>query len=119
MEKKIINLLLFHGSTNVNAIESAVNFTNNLCEQSGKIVKYCFLRVHQPSLGTALKSTVNDGFNKIRLIQLFLLPGLHVEQDIPHIINDFRQKHPEVEFEILPCLIKLDSFTSMLLNLLN
>lgn len=118
MEKKTINLLLFHGSARANALESAAGFTKKLREQSGKAIECCFLRGQQPTLEMALSSALNDGCSKIRLIQLFLLPGSHVDQDIPGIVDEFRQKHPEIEIESFPCLVELDGFASMLVKLL-
>ena len=118
MEKKTINLLLFHGSARANSLESALAFTQKLCDISGRKVECCFLRGQQPTLEMALASAVNEGYNMIRLIQLFLLPGSHVDEDIPGIIEGFRQKHPEVKIESLPCLVELEGFASMLAAML-
>ncbi|MFZ5949903.1 MAG: sirohydrochlorin chelatase [Candidatus Rifleibacteriota bacterium] len=117
MKNKTIYLLLFHGSARTGALQSASAFTNNLAEQTGKMVKACFLRGQSPDLEDAINQSISDGYRKIRIIQLFLLPGAHVNEDIPGIIEKF--EHLSLDLKILPCLVELEEFAEMLQILMN
>jgi hypothetical protein len=45
-----------------------------------------------------------------------LLPGAHVNEDIPGIVNEFKKNQPETRITTLPCLTELDSFEQLILN---
>ncbi|MEW6709618.1 MAG: CbiX/SirB N-terminal domain-containing protein [Candidatus Riflebacteria bacterium] len=117
MKNKTIYLLLFHGSTRTGALKCASAFTETLAKQSGKMVKACFLRGQSPDLESAINQSVTEGYARIRVIQLFLLPGAHVNEDIPDIIEKFR--HSDLDIEVLPCLVELEEFAQMLQILMN
>ncbi|GAB4270021.1 MAG: hypothetical protein Kow0029_06500 [Candidatus Rifleibacteriota bacterium] len=117
MEKKTKSLLLFHGSARQNALESANNFLDSITNE-GINAAICFLRGQQPDLNSALLAAINEGFKKIHLIQLFLLPGAHVNEDIPKIISDFNDRFPEIEIEVTPNLVELPEFKEMIVELI-
>lgn len=118
MEKKTINLLLFHGSAREVALKSAESFTQKLQRKGDFSVACCFLRGQQPDLATALRHSIKMGFRHIRIIQLFLLPGAHVNEDIPGIAAGFQEDYPDLFIETTPCLVELEEFAEMLLKIL-
>lgn len=119
MQKKTISLLLFHGSARNDAIVAAEKFLVNLRRTADNAaVSMCFLRGQQPDLPTALENLVIEGYGEVRLIPLFLLPGAHVNEDIPGMIEAFCKKHPEITVKTLPCLVEIDDFIRMLAKII-
>jgi sirohydrochlorin ferrochelatase len=119
MKKKTLFLLLFHGSARKEALTSARAFLEKMRTLiSDAEVEICFLRGQKPDLLMALEEGAASGHGKIRLIQLFLLPGAHINEDIPGILKDFGQKHPQVDTKVLPCLVELHEFSQMLTEII-
>lgn len=117
MQKKTISLLLFHGSARKNALIAAEKFREKVRKESGSTdVAICFLRGQKPDLASALDSAVAESFSAINIIPLFLLPGAHVDEDIPGIVEFFKSKSPSVELKLLPCLVDLDEFCEMIVE---
>lgn len=119
MEKKTIYLLLFHGSARESALSSATKFTDSLRDICKNRVECCFLRGQSPDLDEAISSALAQGFTCIKIIQLFLLPGAHVNEDIPGIVARHKQQASAVSIEVLPCLVELPEFTQMIQQLIN
>lgn len=119
MEKKTIYLLLFHGSARPEAFSSANAFTDKLKKGSRSEIRCCFLRGQKPGLEQAIRDAVNDGYVAIKAIQLFLLPGAHVNEDIPGIVDRYKKEHPEISIELFPCLVELEEFAQMIQQLIN
>jgi len=63
------------------------------------------LRGARPSLEEAIQAAINSGYRCLRLIPLFLLPGSHIDEDIPTIVTKYRQANPEMKIELGSCLV--------------
>lgn len=120
MENETFSLLIFHGSARPEANAAAISFAERLRESFG-ITSFaiCFLKGVAPELATALEETVIRGFRKIRLIPLFLLPGTHTCKDIPAAADVVKRAHPQVEIEILDCLVEMPEFLELIGKKLN
>ena len=117
MQNKTLFLLLFHGSARKNALTASGEFINSLRKKAPESkIGLCFLRGQKPDLKQALSEAAIQGIKKIYIFQLFLLPGAHVNEDIPGIVKDFEKNHPQISIEILPCLTKLEGFAKMILD---
>ena len=115
MEKKTISLLLLHGSARKSAIEAASEMVETLSLQfSCSNFLVCFLRGAAPDLVTAMHDAVSLGAHKIQLIPLLILPGTHIDEDIPVEVAAFKTKHPEIEVEINSCLVKDSDFLNLI-----
>jgi sirohydrochlorin ferrochelatase len=115
MENKTFYLLLFHGSARNDALISAQAFLDKInFSRQIKNTGIAFLRGQQPDLASALKKIAQDNFNKVKVIQLFLLPGAHVNEDIPGMINSFKKDYPNITVETSPCLVELKEFQQMI-----
>jgi sirohydrochlorin ferrochelatase len=118
MENKIFNLYIFHGSARPDALISAQNFLKKVkSKMQNEGIGICFLRGGQPDLRTALTQAANSGYKNFKIIQLFLLPGAHVNEDIPGETEKFCQEFPGTSIKILPCLVELDDFVNLMANL--
>jgi len=56
-------------------------------EKLGIPTKVAYMKHWEPSIYEAVTSSIEEGFKKIVVVPLFLLPGLHVTDDIPIILG--------------------------------
>lgn len=104
-------LLIFHGSARESAGKAAASFAEGLRSDSGKPdFSVCFLRGAEPSLEQAIRQSIASGRQKLHLIPLFLLPGAHIDEDIPVIADNFKKANPGVEFKLATCLVDNPQF---------
>ncbi len=57
-----------------------------------------------PDAATAIERLVADGASQIIVMPYFLHAGRHVREDLPHLLDGARQRHPNCRFTSLPCL---------------
>ncbi len=114
MKNETFSLLIFHGSARPEAYNEAVRFAEKLKNQAGTAAfSICFLKGAQPEVDNAISQAIRDGWTKIQLIPLFLLPGSHTLVDIPEIVNAFKRQFPTIEFNVRDCLVNLPEFVQM------
>ena len=120
MQKETFSLLLFHGSAKEDTKNSAITFCETISEKTvGKKLSYCFLKGHKPTLIEALTNVFNDGNTNITIYPLFVLPGFHVDYDIPQIVKNFMKTNKDTIVTINPCLTKEPQFANAIINLIN
>jgi sirohydrochlorin cobaltochelatase len=59
-------------------------------------VSLAFLECMQPSLDEAIDAMVQDQATHIRIVPVFLAVGSHVRQDLPELIAQSQNKHPDL-----------------------
>ncbi|MGM0600560.1 MAG: CbiX/SirB N-terminal domain-containing protein [Candidatus Rifleibacteriota bacterium] len=117
MQNKTLFLLLFHGSARKNSLTASGEFVKSLRKKApDSKIGLCFLRGQKPDIKQALADAASQKFRKVYIFQLFLLPGAHVNEDIPGFINEFKNAHPQTEIKLLPCLVELEGFGQLILN---
>lgn len=95
-------LLIGHGSPKKEA--NNVEIIGKLLHQAvhplctGNCVKVAYLQFVEPSLMSAIQECVNDGAKKLIIHPFFLSSGMHATKDIPEIIDEARNRYPEVDF---------------------
>jgi len=91
-------LILAHGSREKKT-ELTLQAIVDLVRKELKIenMEFAFLQFSQKSLKEGLLSLVNMGINDIILIPYFLFDGVHIREDIPGEIDDFRKEYPDVK----------------------
>ncbi|NWG87299.1 MAG: CbiX/SirB N-terminal domain-containing protein [Hydrogenophilaceae bacterium] len=63
-------------------------------------VDVAFLELAEPSIPDSLASCAARGATEIVAFPYFLAAGTHVANDIPEIIEGFRQAHPDVQVRL-------------------
>ncbi len=100
MEKESI-ILLGHGSRRSEA--------NNILKSIAKIIKpklleinieYAFLELAEPNVRDIIEKLATDGAGSIYVIPYFLYSGNHVSRDIPEIIDEYREKYPNIKLKL-------------------
>ena len=68
--------------------------------QNDAVVVCAYLELSTPSLPTAVAELVQRGVLAITIVPLFLGVGKHAREDLPLLVTDLRQSHPEVTFTL-------------------
>jgi len=67
-------------------------------------VELAFLELMQPDLPTVVAQQVAAGSRRVTVIPVFLGQGGHVRRDLPQLLEQLRQAHPEVEIRTVPAV---------------
>ncbi len=105
-------IFVFHGSKNIESDNTIKAFSRNLKDKLDSSFSICFLKEKSPTLQEALEQAFIKGFNRIKCFPLFVLPGSHVNKDIPAIIQEFKTRHRDCSVEQMPCLTENKSFVN-------
>lgn len=62
-----------------------------------EIVEVGFLDLNEPDIPTAIERCVAAGASEIAAVPYFLHSGRHVTRDLPHLLDDASQRHPDVK----------------------
>jgi len=63
----------------------------------GGLVMAAFLEGGSPSLRGAIDEMVTSGVNRVIVIPYFLTLGLHLQRDLPKLVDAARSAHPGLE----------------------
>lgn len=97
-------VLIAHGSRRVESncdIETLANLLAAHPDNAFDTTRYAFLENAMPSIPQVIDQCVNDGAGEIVVVPYFLSPGNHVMRDIPKLIENSRDKYPNVRFNVL------------------
>ena len=98
-------IVLGHGSRRK---EVALRFTAMVGRVARRVagaqVLPAFFSLGEPTLGDQVRALVKQGCTRIVVMQYFLYNGVHIEQDIPDMIEGLRREFPQVGFALQPTL---------------
>lgn len=98
-------ILLFHGSRYPSTQKEAANLSQRLQQQHPACrISVAWLQNSTPSLSETLEKLLSQSPGQITIFPLFTLTGRHVEYDIPRLVEDFRERHPELPIVLAPHL---------------
>jgi sirohydrochlorin ferrochelatase len=90
-------LLLAHGSREGDTEKTMRQITAHVkAELRDGIIEEAYLQFRGKSLERGLFSLVNQGADDIKVIPYFLFEGVHIKEDIPAEIGEFRKICPNV-----------------------
>ena len=90
-----------HGSS----IESANDAVRAVAVEMARRGKYeaveaAFLEGGKPDLARAVEILAGCGLTRVVVIPYFLTLGLHLQRDLPHLVEQIRTAHPDIEIEV-------------------
>ena len=90
-----------HGSS----IESANDAVRAAVAEMARRGKYeaveaAFLEAGKPDLAGAVEILAGRGLGRVVVIPYFLTLGLHLQRDLPHLLEQIRAAHPEIEIMV-------------------
>jgi sirohydrochlorin ferrochelatase len=65
-----------------------------------EIVGVGFMECNEPTIPTAIETCVGQGAERIVAVPYFLHTGTHVADDLPTLLDEARDRHPEVAFSL-------------------
>lgn len=107
-------VLIDHGSrrSESNALleEMATRVAGQLPEWH---VEAAHMELAEPSLADAVARCVEKGAREIVVVPFFLGPGRHVTEDIPRLVQEQREAHPDVSMRLTDCLAPDDLLATL------
>jgi sirohydrochlorin cobaltochelatase len=109
-------ILLSHGSKVKESNEASAKVLQEL-SKSLENVQLAFLELAEPDFESATKSLKDAGVNQIKVLPLFLAPGKHVREDVPHLCETFGKKY-EIEITVLEHIGANSGYVQLIENIL-
>ena len=102
-----IGIVVFtHGSRLPAGNEALVQFVRQLRQRLGSLrIEPAFMELGCPTIPDAIRKLVQQGCTHIFGYALFLVPGAHLQEDIPAIFSETLQEFPGVTWEITPPML--------------
>ena len=105
MENEAI-VILAHGSKKEGVEEEFLKFVNLIKKRLPSFrIEPALFQFSENNLPMALKKLSLEGYKKIKVVPLFLFRGVHVENDIPGVIQREKDKYPGFEVSISRTLL--------------
>jgi sirohydrochlorin cobaltochelatase len=86
-------------------------------QNASAIATCAYLELCEPDLPTAAAQLVAQGARTIRVLPLFFGMGKHAREDLPLLMQQLRQTHPQVQFDLLPTAGEHPRLTALLAEL--
>ncbi len=67
-------------------------------------VELAFQDFMTPTLEAAVAQAVARGARRAVLVPLFMAQGGHLKQDLPLFVGKIRERHPQLELQLLPAI---------------
>lgn len=67
-------------------------------------VRVAFLEFMAPSLPDAVEQLAADGVAEIVVVPVFLAQGGHLKRDVPVLVEQAAQRHPQCTFRLVPAV---------------
>tara|TARA_Y100000588_G_C14280064_1_gene936605 strand:+ start:4343 stop:4732 length:390 start_codon:yes stop_codon:yes gene_type:complete len=101
-----MGLIVFaHGSTVPEANEAVRKVAEKTAQRCGlKFWSQAFLEPIQPDLATAVQRLSQEGVQKIVVTPYFLTMGVHLQKDLPRILERVSSDYPSIEIVCSPSL---------------
>jgi sirohydrochlorin ferrochelatase len=94
-------IVFAHGSS-VESANDAVRVVARQAADRGQWRTFAaaFLEGGRPSLADAVDELAAHGTSRIVVIPYFLTLGLHLQRDLPRLIEEIKRRHPGLEIEV-------------------
>ena len=102
MSSKQIGYVVFgHGSTVELANDAVRSMAAQLARRSGyEAVETAFLEAGRPDLRGAVEALAGRGIRQVIVIPYFLTLGMHLQRDLPRLVEEVRAAHPGMEIQV-------------------
>ena len=65
-------------------------------------VELAVLEFMAPNLGDCARKLVEEGYDAISVVPMFIAQGGHLKNDVPVLMDELRNAHPDVRFVLSP-----------------
>ena len=94
-------LIVSHGSREP-ATEAAFDAIVDMVRAKlpDQVVESACMQLSERTLDGAIESLASRGASSIQIVPYFLFTGVHIKQDIPEMINGYREKYPDIQLSL-------------------
>jgi sirohydrochlorin ferrochelatase len=98
-------IVFAHGSSVPSANEAVHAVTAEMAREGGyDLVETAFLELAAPGLPQAVETLISRGAQRILVIPYFLTLGIHLQRDLPRILEELSAIHNSIEIRVAPPL---------------
>lgn len=97
-------VLLGHGSRLEDANRELLAVADRLSEALGVVVETAFLQLAEPPLDAVVGRAAENGACEVVVVPFFLFPGVHLQQDLPVLVQELQARHPGMRIATARCL---------------
>ena len=98
-------VIFAHGSSIASANEAVRGVAEQVARQGGfELVEAAYLEQGTPDLKEAVERVISRGASRVLVVPYFLTLGLHLQRDLPRIVDGISLIHPNVEIRVAPPL---------------
>ena len=109
-------VIFAHGSSVESANEAVRTVAAEMARRGGfKLVVAAFLEGGQPDLPGALEALAKD-VSRVVVVPYFLTLGLHLQRDLPKLIEQVKKAHPGLVIDVTPPLDQHPAMVEALLD---
>lgn len=101
-DERTTGIILFAHGSSVQEANRGVHELAARMEREGPYpcVRAAFLELAGPSLETAVAAAADCGLRQIVIIPYFLTMGIHLQRDLPRLVEPLRKRHPGLQIEV-------------------
>ncbi len=112
-------LVVSHGSHSPKTKEEVLVLLARLKKKSRiGIWEYAFLEIERPDIPEGIALCVQKGATDLAILLNFLNSGKHVDEDIPRIVREARERFPKVHIRLSAPVGQHPEITALFLDLL-
>src|SRR5579862_6130886 len=94
-------IVFAHGSSVESANDAVRAVTGEMARRGGyQAVETAFLEGGRPDLAGAVEKLAGRGLSRVVVIPYFLTLGLHLQRDLPRLIQELKRTHPGLDIEV-------------------
>jgi sirohydrochlorin ferrochelatase len=94
-------IVFAHGSSIESANAAVRAVAEDMAARGGfELVLAAFLEGGRPSLGEAVHEVAEAGVSRVVVVPYFLTLGLHLQRDLPRLIEALARSHPDLKVEV-------------------
>lgn len=94
-------IILGHGSKAPQALETLIGIKEMVAAELPQFaIEIASMEFNHPDLSEAVANLVEKGMERIIIAPFFLFYGIHMQEDIPQLIDQERVKHPHVDIKL-------------------
>ncbi|KQP15064.1 sirohydrochlorin chelatase [Pseudorhodoferax sp. Leaf267] len=67
-------------------------------------VRCAYLELCTPDLAAAVAELARAGATSIQVLPMFLGVGRHAREDLPELVRDLRERHPDLRLDVMPAV---------------
>ena len=98
-------IVFAHGSSIESANEAVRAVANDMAARGGfDLVRAAFLEGGRPDLKSAVDEVAATGASRVVVVPYFLTLGLHLQRDLPRLVESLERSHPNLKVDVAPPL---------------